>query len=427
MEVRDAVYLSLLRQEKEKQFANLSLDAALQRYHFDARDRAFFTTLFYGVIERQITLDYLIGCVSSQPLARIEAKLLPILRMGVYQILYLDRIPDRAAINECVELAKRHTHRGTSGYVNAVLRQIARKKEALPWPDEGSDDYLSVVYGAPLWLVVLWREMYGAEKTASLLTAMNDHPSITLRTNTLRLTREELMERLEALSIPSEKTERAPQGVRLLSPISIAELTPLHEGLCFVQDEASQLAVAAVGAKPGETVIDTCACPGGKSFGMALDMEGQGRLVSLDLHESKLSLIRSGAERLGITCLTASVHDGKQTRSDLVGVADRVLCDVPCSGLGVIAKKPDLRYKDPKDVEGLPNVQYAILSSAAAYVKAGGRLVYSTCTLNCKENEEVVARFLREHTAFSLREEGMRTYFPDEGGDGFFVAVMCRH
>lgn len=423
MELRDAVYQSLLRFAQGKQFSNLALDAALEKYELAARDRALFTTLFYGVIERQITLDYLIGRFSAKPLDKIEARLLPILRMGVYQILYLDRIPDRAAIYECVELAKRYTHKGTAGFVNGILRNLARQKEGLPWPTAGSDDYLSVYHAAPLWLVSLWREAYGAERAERLLETLSRHPRMTLRVNTLRITREALIERLNALGIPSEATPSAPQGVRLLDEVPISALTPLSEGLCFVQDEASQLAVAAVGARPRETVIDTCACPGGKSFGIALDMGGQGRLISLDLHESKLSLVKDGAKRLGIACLEAAVHNGRQAREDLCGIADRVLCDVPCSGLGVIAKKPDLRFKDPKEIEKLPAVQYEILCAAASYLKKGGRLVYSTCTLNPRENEEVVMRFLKEHRQAVLEE--MRTFFPDEGQtDGFFTAVF---
>ena len=428
MEVRDAVYQSLLRFEQGKQFANLALDAALSRYDFSFRDRSFFTALFYGVIEKQIPLDYLIGRFSSKPLDKIEPRLLPILRMGVYQILYLDGIPDRAATSECVELAKRYTHKGTEGFVNGILRSIVRQKEALPWPPQGSDDYLSVYYAMPLWLITMWQEMYGTEKTEAMLVALNEHPRMTLRANTLKITREALIDRLRELGIEAEETPFSPHGVRLCSDVPISALTPLTEGFCFVQDETSQLAVAAVGAKPGETVIDTCACPGGKSFGMAMDMEGQGRLVSLDLHESKLSLVKNGAERLGISCLEAAVHNGRQAREDLKGIADRVLCDVPCSGLGVIAKKPDLRFKDPKEIEGLPTVQYEILTAASSYVKAGGRLVYSTCTLNKKENEEVVCRFLQEHPAFSLDSAEMRTFVPDEGqNDGFFVAVMRRN
>lgn len=433
MKVREAAYLSLERCDKTDKFSNLELDSAIKKYGFEGSDRAFFTTLVYGVIERRITLDYVIGVYSSKPIEKIEPKLRNILRLGAYQILFLSRTPDSAAVNESVELAKYHTHKGTASFVNAILRSISREKSNIPMPKEGSDEYLSVKYSLPEWLISMWRDNYGSEKTEKLLNGMKVAPFITLRVNTLKITREELIEKLKNDGIDSSLSEKCDSAVVLNSNVPISELSPMHEGLCFVQDEASQLCVKAVGAKAGETVIDTCSCPGGKSFGIALEMKNEGKLTSLDLHESKLSLVDRGAEKLGINILSTAVHNGTKPKEDLLGTADRVLCDVPCSGLGVIAKKPDLRHKSPDDISRLPEIQYKILCNGAMYLRSGGTLVYSTCTLNKAENEEVAERFLSEHPEFSPCGDGMyegkpmMTFFPDEHGtDGFFVAKFIK-
>lgn len=433
MKVREAAYLSLERCDKTDKFSNLELDSAIKKYGFAGADRAFFTTLVYGVIEKRITLDYVIANYSSKPIEKIEPKLMNILRLGAYQILFLDRTPDSAAVNESVELAKYHTHKGTASFVNAILRSISREKESIPMPKEGSDRYLSVKYSLPEWLITMWRDNYGSEKTEKLLYGMNRSPFITLRVNTLKTTRDELIEALTRDGIDCSPSEKCDSAITLNSNVAISELSYLHDGSCFVQDEASQLCVKAVGAKAGETVIDTCSCPGGKSFGIALEMKNEGKLTSLDLHESKLSLVVRGAEKLGIDILSTSVHNGTKPKEDLLGTADRVLCDVPCSGLGVIAKKPDLRHKSPDDISRLPEIQYKILCNGASYLKDGGTLVYSTCTLNKKENEDVVEKFLCEHPEFSPCGEGMyegkpmMTFFPDEHGtDGFFVAKFIK-
>ena len=433
MQVREAALLSLERCEKSGKYSNLEVDSAIKKYGFTGHDRAFFTALVYGVIERRITLDYFLAAFSSLPLEKIEARVAMILRLGLYQLLFLDSIPDRAAVNESVELAKLHTHKGTAGFVNAVLRQAVRQKEHLPYPEKDSLSYDSVYYACPTWLCAMWRDMYGEEKSRAILGAINRNPHITLRVNRLKTDRERLMARLTDEGIFCRASSLSQDGILLDEYTPVSLLTPLAEGLCIVQDEASQLAADAVGARPGETVIDTCSCPGGKSFGMAMGMENRGRLLSLDLHENKLSLVKSGAERLGISIIETAVQNGTKRREEWRELADRVLCDVPCSGLGVIAKKPDLRHKSPTEIEGLPEIQYQILCNGAYYVKPGGTLVYSTCTLNKKENEEIVTRFLKEHPSFLPSAEGMplgrtfMTFFPDETAtDGFFLARFVK-
>lgn len=433
MNVREAAFLSLGKCTPGGKYSNLEVDSAIKKYGFTGNDRAFFTALVYGTVEKRITIDYVIARHSSKPIEKLEPKVLDILRLGAYQILFLDRVPDSAACNESVELAKFYTHKGTSGFVNGVLRSISRGKDSIEYPPRGTLEYLSVKYACPIWLCEMWTRDYGYERCEGILAGINRNPRITLRVNTLRTDRESLKKRLADNGIASSETKLSKNGLILDEFTPISEVTVLTEGLCFVQDEASQLCTEAIGALPGETVIDTCSCPGGKSFGIAMAMENKGSIISFDLHESKLSLVKRGAERLGIDIISAAVQNGTHLREELVGKADRVLCDVPCSGLGVIAKKPDLRHKSPDDIGKLPEIQYLILDTASRYVKVGGRLIYSTCTLNKRENEENRARFLKEHPEFSECVAEMPfgkseiTLFPDEQGtDGFYITAFTK-
>ncbi len=425
MDAREAAYLSLVRCENSGKYSNLEVDAAIKKHGLEGAERALFTSLVYGVIEKKITLDYYISALSSRPLDKLEGGVKVILRLGIYQILYLDRIPDSAACNESVNLAKKHTHKGTSGFVNAILRSAVRQKEALPMPKKGTDSYLSVKYSCPTWLCEMWRCQYGEEKLIAALEGINRSAVLTLRVNTLKITRDELISRLSARGIDCHKTEISPFGVKITSPTPISELSEIEDGLAFVQDESSQMCVMALAPRQGETIIDCCACPGGKSFSSAICMENIGKVMSFDLHESKLSLISKGAKRLGIDIISPSVQNGEERNTELVGIADRVLCDVPCSGLGVIAKKPDLRHKGRDEITRLPQIQLSILKNSSAYVRQGGTLVYSTCTVNKDENENIVRAFIREHPEFSLDLE--KTVFPGESGaDGFYFARLQR-
>lgn len=426
--VRRAVFDSLLRLENEDKYANLELSATLAREQFDETDRAFYTHLFYGVIERQIALDLLIDAFSRDRRSKIERKVRILLRMGLYQLLYLDSVPDHAAVSETVELSKKVCHAGVSGFINGILRTAIRQRHSLPLPPEGSDERLAAESGCPIWLCRLWKEQYGAERAESLVLAANRISPLTLRVNTLKITREDLLARLAQEGISAQPTS-VPGGIRLLGAYPIADLQVLTEGLCFVQDEASQICARALGALPGERVLDVCACPGGKSFSIAIEMQNRGQLISRDLHKSKLSLVSDGARRLGISILQAEERDGRLPPSKDEAPFDRILCDVPCSGLGVISKKPDLRFKNPQDLARLPEIQGAILASASQALRPGGYLIYSTCTLNRAENEAVVSQFLSAHPEFALTAEGMPqgksslTFFPDEGEtDGFFIA-----
>ena len=440
MKPREAALLSLCSCADSERYSNLELDSSIKKYGFSPADRGLYTVLVYGVIEKRISLDYYIGMLSSVPCEKIEPKIMNILRLGLYQIMYMDRIPGRAAVNESVELCKLHCHRGADGFVNAVLRSAVRRRGELVPPDEntsGAGRYLSVKYGIPEHICVMWTDMYGRDRCEKILGALDAHPYITLRTNTLRTDRDKLIQMLSGIGIESEKTRLSPVGVKLKSYEAVSDIAPLSEGLCFVQDEASQLCSLALGASENEICIDTCACPGGKSFSAAMSMKNTGRLYSLDLHANKLSLVKNGAGKLGINIIETVCHNGSKPHPELIGKADRVLCDVPCSGLGVIAKKPDLRHRASADESRLHETQYAILCAGASYLKPGGTLVYSTCTLNRSENEDIAARFLDTHRGvFKPASLGVfpeepnatqKTIFPYEfGSDGFFISKFVR-
>ena len=429
MDPRLLAHTLLQKAEKNGQYSNIALDKALTDAAMSEQDSALAAALFYGVTEKKITLDHRIAALSSRPIDTLDACVLTALRLGIYQLAYLDRIPDHAAINETVSLCPRKS----AGFVNAILRSHTRTAPT-PLPDKDTKliSYLSIAYSVAPALCERFVKAYGKERAESILRAFGKVPPTTVRVNTLRTSRKELASHIDG----AEPTKISPMGLRVKG--SVRSLYGFDEGLFFVQDEASQICVEALGATEGETVMDICACPGSKSFGAAINMKNIGKVLSYDLHEKKLPLIVSGANRLGINIISAAACDGRNNISELCGKADRVLCDVPCSGLGVLAKKPELRYKDPSVSEALPDVQLAILNNACRYVKRGGRLVYSTCTVFPEENEENVRRFLDTHAEFELTPftvgngalvcaDGMITLLPDEyATDGFFIAVMTR-
>lgn len=439
MNVREIVFASLLKCEKNKSYPNIEIDSAIEKYKLTGTDRSFYTALVYGVIEKKITLDYIISSFSSRDVSKIDAEILVILRMGVYQILYMGSVPDHAACFESVELCRKNNKKSASGFVNALLRETVRKKDGIVYPDKEKEPtkYLSAVYSFPEWLCQMWLNDYGFEKCESILSALNCPPDITLRVNTLKTDVESVLKSLEEKEIKAEKGYYSRNAVRLLQACPISSLDMLKNGEVYVQDEASQLCAEIVGAKENDLVIDTCSCPGGKSFSMAINMGNKGKVCSFDLHGNKLTLVEKGAKKLGIDIIETKEHDGSIALEELKGCADRVLVDAPCSGLGVIAKKPDLRYKEKSAIERLPDIQYKILDAACTYVKEGGVLVYSTCTINKRENECVVERFLAEHSGFEAydfdlgngikSENGMITFYPDTTKtDGFFVSAFRR-
>lgn len=422
MTARELAFDVLKRCEKNQQYSNLALDAAFKRNALPECDRALTTALVYGVLERKLTLEYQLSTLSARPLGEISPEIRTLLLLGLYQLAYLDRVPDHAAVNETVTLAGKRA----GGFVNAILRAFIRNGKRILEPDERTEGLaacLSVRYsvGVPLCRRLL--DAFGKERCESILRAFALQPPLTLRVNTIKTDRDSLLTRFRADGLQAEPSDTCSTAIRIRGNAPVTSLAGFSEGLFFVQDEASQLCVEALDARPDMKILDTCACPGSKSFGIAINMEDRGSLISCDLHASKLSLIRSGAERLGISILQTQERDARRESPEWIGAFDRILCDVPCSGFGVLAKKPELRYKDPAESEALPAIQQSILEASAPLLRTGGKLVYSTCTILPEENRENLDRFLGSHPEFSCLSA--RTFYPDtDGTDGFFIAVL---
>ncbi len=410
---RQAAHASLVSCLANDKFVNLEVSAILNRTSLQGADRGLYTALVYTTIERLLTIDYIIKKLSSRPLKDIDEKTLAAIRLGICQLEFMDKIPAHAAVDEAVELCPRKSR----GFTNALLRSYLRKKPEMPEKEEGELLYLSVKYSTPKELCSLIMKDYPSDAEA-ILAAFLEKKDTAIRVNTLRADAAEKAAELGAYS--SELCE----GVMLTRGFD-GVLDGVERGDWFVQDEASALCAQMVGAQPGETVVDTCSAPGGKSFALALNMKNEGKIYSFDLHDNKISLIKKGAAKLGIDIISAEARDARTPREDIIGKADRVLCDAPCSGFGVIGKKPDIKYKDVKASEGLPRVQAAVLRGAAQYVRDGGVLVYSTCTILKRENEEIVEGFLLENPQFEMVE--MKTMLPHiDGTDGFFICKMIR-
>ena len=414
-------------------YSNIVVDTAIKRNGLSPSDRALLTALVYGVIERRITLDYIISQLSTITPSKIESRTKNALRLGLYQLGFMKKIPPHAAVNETVSLANKRSR----AFVNAVLRRYIREGKKIEFPNENGDpcEYLSVRYsvGAPLCEKLL--AAYGKSECEELFEAFDTTPPLTLRTNTLKIGTDELLARLSERFPDAQRTTFSKDGI-ILSSAPASELSELAEGLCTVQDEASQICAEVLDARRGDTVLDVCACPGSKSFGAAMTMQNEGKILAFDLHKNKLSLVESGAERLGISIISTNARDARESDSALYGIADKIICDVPCSGFGVIAKKSELRYKNPAESDALPDIQLEILKNVSKYLKSGGTLVYSTCTILPEENEKNILRFLKDNGDFSLvpfsvggisAKDGMITLLPHKHGtDGFFIAKLTR-
>ena len=427
MTARETAFDILNRCEKQRQYSNLALDAALKRSNgLSEQDRGLITALVYGVLEKKQTLDYQISTLSSRPLDEIAPEILTALRLGIYQLAFLDRIPDHAAVNETVGLVNKKA----SGFVNAILRGFLRRDKQLEFPNRQKNitRHLSTRYSLGEELCQRFLDVFGEARTESLLRAFEKHPPLTIRINPLKTSRSDMLELLKNAGYEVTPTPHAKNGISILGNAAVTSLPGFSEGYFFVQDEASQICVEALEAMPNQKILDTCACPGSKTFGIAMDMENQGTLIACDLHASKLSLVKSGAERLGLSILQVLERDARHPTPQWEipeGQFDRILCDVPCSGFGVLAKKPELRYKDPRVSDSLPEIQLEILRNSFRFLKPGGRLVYSTCTILPNENTDNLNRFLAETPDAILVSE--RTFYPDtDETDGFFVSVLTK-
>ncbi len=420
MDDRFLAYKILSKIERDKAYSNIAVDAVLNQN--EVSSAPFVCALVYGVIERKITLDYYLSQFLTQPLKKLNPQVLTILRMGVYQIKYMDKVPVSAAVNESVKLSKKVKCAFASGLVNSVLRKIASNEIELPNTDNKIYN-MSVAYSCPESLVTHFVNDYGYINAENILKASVGAVPIFLRVNTLKTTSNELIdilakERITVKSLGNGTT------LEVIDGGAVFKTDAYKKGYFHAQDLASQDCISNLAPQKNDVVFDMCAAPGGKSFTMAEMMENQGEIYSFDLYDHKIKLVNDGAKRLGIDIINAHIGDASVYSPDLPK-ADKILCDVPCAGLGVIRRKPEIKYKDFGFVDKLCELQYNILNNASLYLKDKGVLMYSTCSLSKKENEEVCRRFLDEHKDF--RNDGIVTMFPyEKRSDGFFFARFVR-
>ena len=431
---RSVALEALVACERQGAWSDGYLKKAIGAARLDGRDAALATRLCFGVLQNRMLLDFYLERLCATPLKKLEVPVLAALRLGAYQLLFLDRVPDHAAVSESVDLArKRAPNPRAAGLVNGVLRSLLRQRAELPAPPD-----LATRYSHPQWLVDAFLARLGREEGEALLAADNGEPPTCAQVNPLKTTSEALMSALAKRGVEAEPHPWLPGCLLLRHTGSLEGLPEFQDGLFYIQDAAARLAVLAAEPRPGWRVLDACAAPGGKSFAAALAMGDRGEVRSCDIHPHKEGLIQAGAKRLGLSCIRTEVLDSKACKEDFLDVFDLVIADVPCSGLGIIRKKPDIRYKDPRPLENLPRVQGAILDNVARYVRPGGALLYATCTLLERENEGVVRSFLDRHNHFTLEgfqvpgpfagtETGMLTCWPHRHGtDGFFFAKLRR-
>lgn len=425
---RGAALEALCRVERDTSYSGQTLDAILDRSSLSPEDRALATRLTYGTLQKRVFLDYQLEHVGGRSMEKMDVPVANVLRLGAYQRFFCEKIPASAAVNEAVNAVKVAGFTSAAGLVNALLRKLDPQNPVYPQEEIAK---LSVTYSLPQWLVYHLRKSYRDEPLEDMLIGLDGLPPVCLRVNPLRTTREELQTLLDKEGVATRPGSQPGSLVAEKIP-HLKKSKAFSQGLFHVQDLASQTCAAALNAKKGQRVLDLCGAPGGKTFTLCEDMEDEGEVVSCDLYETRVDLIRQGAQRLGLTGVRATLNDATVFNRDL-GTFDRVLCDLPCSGLGIIRRKPEIRFKPESELGKYPALQKTILLSAADYLRPGGRLVYSTCTLNPAENQRVAEAFVRERTdlvpdpLFPGESDCMRTFFPHKDGtDGFFVAAFMK-
>lgn len=419
---------------------------ALQEYSqtdMSLEDKRLLRELVYGVLENRMYIDNIIKSASNVRMKKIHPMILQILRVGIYQIGFMDRIPAHAAIDESVKLAKKYGHKGTIGYVNGVLRKIDREREKFFLTEIPKNmEELSIRYSHPGFLVDLWIKQYGFEFTKELLKANNTRPLLNIRVNTLKIDRENLLDKLSKYDLQLIRGELSRDCIKVLNPENITDSKEFKEGFFTIQDESSMLVTEISEPNEKDLILDVCSAPGGKATHMAQRMNDKGKIIARDLYTQKIKLIMENCKRLGINIVEGQVYDAGIFDESLRDKVDVCLVDAPCSGFGLLRRKPDIKFnRKSEDLETLVEIQSQILSNSAGYVKSGGKLIYSTCTLNKNENLDQVQNFLIRNPEFMLtpielpgdivlsetQKYGYIELYPHiHGTDGFFIAKMTR-
>lgn len=421
---RKTAYQTLLDVESKKAYSNIALNHKV--YVNKPNSPAFVRQLVYGVLERKMTIDYYLEQFVKDGLESLKNPELTILRMGIYQLGYMGSVPEYAAVNESVNLAKRYC-KSKAGLVNGVLREYQNRKNQIKLPSREEDEirYLSIKYSYAPWIIELWLKYYSTEFTEALLQAGNERPPMTIRMNWLKVVKDDLIHALESRGFEVTRGKLCQDALNVRGS-NLLESDLYKHGLFTPQDQSSMLVAEKLDPQHGDIIMDVCAAPGGKTTAIAERMNNTGKIIASDIYRRKLDQVDKEARRLGITNIETRSWDATRVDSSMVSKADRVLVDAPCSGLGVVRRKPEIKYKERNDeMELLPKKQLAILSASSSYVKPGGTLVYSTCTINPEENEKVVTEFLKSNKGFSRVERTL--LLPNVNDtDGFFICVMRR-
>lgn len=432
--VRDAAFSILWAVENKQAYSNLLLHQTIESYGISAKNRGLLTEITYGTLQHQMTLDYYLEPFLK---GKVEPWVKTLLRMSLYQIVYLDRVPSHAVIHEAVEIAKRRGHGGVASLVNGVLRSVQRSGVRSFNTIADPIEKISIETSHPAWMIKRWAEQFGLEKTREMALENNKIPSQTVRVNLVKATVEEAIEMLESEGLEAVRSKIIPECL-VVTGGQPARTTTFEKGFITIQDESSMLPSYALQVEPGMKVLDMCAAPGGKSTHIAEKLENKGTLLSMDLHPHKVKLIRESADRLGHSVIETEAGDGKKSVERFGKEQfDRILVDAPCSGLGVIKRKPDIKYtKKEEDFSRLQEIQIELLDQAAQLLKPDGIVVYSTCTVDNMENRGTAERFLKEHPemekiqvslpeALGIKHTGFVQIFPqDFGSDGFFIAAF---
>lgn len=440
---RETAMKILIDINKNKAYSNLILNKYLKDIT-EKKDENLIREVIYGVLENQIYIDYILSKASKIKIKKIHLNILEILRIGIYQIVFMDKIPDSAAVNESVKLAKKYGHKGTIGFTNGILRSITREKDKYLSID-GDDKirYISIKYSHPEYLVEKWVEEFGIDFTEKLCKANNSRPLLNIRVNTLKTDKKNLIKILNEKGIETRETRYAEDALIVKNPYLITDTDEFKEGLFTIQDESSMLVSQIMNPKEGSNVLDVCAAPGGKSTHIAQWMNNRGSILSRDIYPHKIKLIEENIDRLGIDIIKTEVYDALEKDESLLGKFEYCLLDAPCSGLGLIRRKPEIKInRKEEDIKDLSNLQYEIIQNVKDYIKVGGFLIYSTCTIGNKENIDVIKKFLKENSNFKLvsiedrienkdefihLKDGYINLFPHiHGTDGFFIAKMIK-
>lgn len=435
MNAREIALKVLYDIEKNNNYSNIAINKHFREVKMTDQDRGLATELIYGVVENKYYLDYIINKLSKIKAKKLSTYVKILLRMGIYQIVFLDSISEHAAVNETVNLAKKYDKK-SSGFINAILRNVIRNKEdVISVDDNDTIMYLATKFSYNPWIIKNWINNFGKEFTEDLLEANNEKSSLYIRTNTIKITKDELIKKLEEMNIKCSEVPMIDEAIKVENLKNIENNKLFKDGLFTVQDISSMMVGKVINPKENSLVMDVCSAPGGKSTHLATLMNNTGKVVARDIFEHKLKLINSTVDRLGLTNVEVEISDASKVDEDCINKFDYVLTDVPCSGLGIIRRKPEIKYKEKAELKDLPIIQKTILENASKYVKTGGILVYSTCTIQDNENINVVEAFLEENDDFELvpidevkvdlenQEKGYLKIYPNiHGMDGFFIA-----